>query len=215
METLSPCFDVGSTASTPTTTFNNELPPTHGDVSPQSVQKNAKKVTSPQRSKAPPIIETSKNKKTSNEASSSSPKSKTWKGKLGRHLKRMQGSTTAGGTPVSPPSEYLPEGASIGACLEDCPPVRFTKTNLSFLSIYNYDLFSQSPDNEYLPLLVSLCVRVVESKGLNSQGIYRVPGNRAAVTYLTEVINKGPDALDLTDHRYAYYRIFLIDMVLT
>ena len=67
-----------------------------------------------------------------------------------------------------------------------------------FFLIINYDVL-QSAENDFLPLLVSLCVGVVESRGLNTQGIYRVPGNKAAVTYLIETVNRGPKAIDLSD----------------
>lgn len=59
----------------------------------------------------------------------------------------------------------------------------------------------QSLENEYVPLLVSLCVGVVESRGLQTQGIYRIPGNKASVTYLTEMINKDPKSIDYDDAR--------------
>lgn len=49
---------------------------------------------------------------------------------------------------------------------------------------------------------MSLCVGVVESRGLQTQGIYRIPGNKASVTYLTEMINKDPKAIDYDDARW-------------
>lgn len=62
-------------------------------------------------------------------------------------------------------------------------------------------LVLQSDENEFVPLLVALCVSVVETRGLQTQGIYRIPGNKAAVTHLTEMINKGPKAIDYSDPR--------------
>lgn len=53
-----------------------------------------------------------------------------------------------------------------------------------------------------MPLLVALCVGVVESRGMQTQGIYRIPGNKAAVTHLTEMVNKDPKYIDYNDPRY-------------
>ena len=53
-----------------------------------------------------------------------------------------------------------------------------------------------------VPYLVKLCCDIVTDKGLDIVGIYRVPGNNAAVTYLTEQINKGVDSFALDDQRW-------------
>lgn len=42
---------------------------------------------------------------------------------------------------------------------------------------------------DHVPLLVKFCTSIVEEKGLEIVGIYRVPGNSAAVTHLTELVN--------------------------
>ena len=55
-----------------------------------------------------------------------------------------------------------------GVPLEDCP---------------------MCPDLECVPLLVRTCCTMVEEKGLDIVGIYRVPGNSAAVNALTEQIS--------------------------
>lgn len=55
----------------------------------------------------------------------------------------------------------------------------------------------QSSYCEFVPLLVELCTGIVEERGLDIIGIYRVPGNTAAVTSLTEAVNKGFDAINL------------------
>ncbi|KAJ9597846.1 hypothetical protein L9F63_011288, partial [Diploptera punctata] len=47
--------------------------------------------------------------------------------------------------------------------------------------------------SEYVPLLVEVCTNIVELRGLEIIGIYRVPGNTAAVSSLTEEVNKGFD----------------------
>lgn len=43
---------------------------------------------------------------------------------------------------------------------------------------------------QYVPLVVEACIQVVEEKGLDNQGIYRVPGNSGAVSQLQEELNK-------------------------
>ena len=44
-----------------------------------------------------------------------------------------------------------------------------------------------------VPLIVKICTSIVEQKGLEIVGIYRIPGNNASVTHLTELVNKGSD----------------------
>uniref|UniRef100_A0A2R5L4R0 Putative spectrin beta non-erythrocytic 2 n=1 Tax=Ornithodoros turicata TaxID=34597 RepID=A0A2R5L4R0_9ACAR len=75
-----------------------------------------------------------------------------------------------------------PKGHSMGVPLSDCPP---------------------SLDNQYVPWLVSLCTRVVEAKGLETVGVYRIPGNSAAVAALSQAVaSQGLEALDLGDPRW-------------
>ncbi|CAN7997410.1 unnamed protein product [Ixodes hexagonus] len=74
-----------------------------------------------------------------------------------------------------------PKGHSIGVPLHECPP---------------------SLDNQYVPWLVSLCTRVVEAKGLETVGVYRIPGNSAAVAALSQAVNGGLDQLDMGDPRW-------------
>merc|ERR1719342_676881 len=100
---------------------------------------------------------------------------KTWKGKVVKQLKKMGG---GGHGPL------YPEGGSIGVPLDECP------------------LCPEFNDNVLVPYLVKVCCDIVNEKGLEIVGIYRVPGNNAAVTYLTEQINKGVHAFALDDHRW-------------
>ena len=58
--------------------------------------------------------------------------------------------------------------AIAGVPLEDCP---------------------MCPDLECVPMIVRTCCTMVEDNGLDIVGIYRVPGNSAAVTALTEQVN--------------------------
>jgi len=73
-----------------------------------------------------------------------------------------------------------PEGGSICVPLEECPLC----------------------DTEFIPYLVKVCCDIVTERGLDIVGIYRVPGNNAAVTYLTEQVNKGVENFALEDQRW-------------
>ena len=100
---------------------------------------------------------------------------KTWKGKVVKQLKKIGG---GGSHPL------YPEGGSIGVPLDECP------------------LFPGNSETELVPYLVKVCCDIVNEKGLDIVGIYRVPGNNAAVTFLTEQINKGGDYFTLEDPRW-------------
>lgn len=50
-----------------------------------------------------------------------------------------------------------------------------------------------------VPLIVEACCKVVEDKGLEYMGIYRVPGNNAVVSSLQEQLNKGSAEINLQD----------------
>jgi hypothetical protein len=50
--------------------------------------------------------------------------------------------------------------------------------------------FAQSEDNA-IPLLLEKCVSFIEEEGLDSEGIYRVPGNRAHVELLFQKFEEG------------------------
>ncbi|KAL8176047.1 UNVERIFIED_CONTAM: hypothetical protein K2H54_019432 [Gekko kuhli] len=60
----------------------------------------------------------------------------------------------------------------------------------------------QAPDNKKVPLIVEACCKVVEDKGLEYMGIYRVPGNNAVVSSLQEQLNKGFAEINLQDERW-------------
>lgn len=103
-----------------------------------------------------------------------SPKSKTWSGRLAKQLRKIQGAS-------SPTSPTAPEGSTFGIPLDQCLP---------------------SLNNQYVPRLVEVCTEIVEKNGLETIGIYRVPGNNAAVTALTEEANRCYDDLILIDSRW-------------
>lgn len=65
-----------------------------------------------------------------------------------------------------------------------------------------------------MPLIVEMCTSIVEARGLEVVGIYRVPGNTAAISHLTDSVNKGFENINLQVkilHRHAerlfYYYI--------
>jgi Rho GTPase-activating protein 21/23 len=41
-----------------------------------------------------------------------------------------------------------------------------------------------------VPLVVEVCTQVVEERGLENLGIYRVPGNSVAINTLVEELNR-------------------------
>lgn len=43
---------------------------------------------------------------------------------------------------------------------------------------------------QYVPLIVETCTKIVEDRGIENQGIYRVPGNSSAVNTLRDELNK-------------------------
>lgn len=49
---------------------------------------------------------------------------------------------------------------------------------------------SPSHENEFVPLVVELCTKAIEDRGLDFVGIYRVPGNKAAVELLKKELNQ-------------------------
>lgn len=52
---------------------------------------------------------------------------------------------------------------------------------------------------QYVPLIVDVCCKLVEERGLENTGIYRVPGNNAAIASMQEELNKGFTEIDLED----------------
>lgn len=69
------------------------------------------------------------------------------------------------------PGEYNSEPASgdFGIPIHECTP---------------------SHENEFIPLVVELCTKAIEDRGLEFVGIYRVPGNKAAVELLKKELNQ-------------------------
>lgn len=62
--------------------------------------------------------------------------------------------------------------------------------NLQSMSQTLIEDFAQSDTNP-IPLFLEKCVRFIEDEGLDSEGIYRVPGNRAHVELLFQKFEEG------------------------
>lgn len=105
-------------------------------------------------------------------------KSRTWKS-LVAHLGIRRPSQSL---PHNLPTlAHPPEGASIGVALASCPT---------------------SKKNKLIPLIIERCTEMVEERGLQVVGIYRIPGNTAAITSLTEQVNRGFDEQCLNDPKW-------------
>jgi hypothetical protein len=103
-----------------------------------------------------------------------SPKVKTWRGRVAKQFRKMHGAS-------SPSSPTAPEGSTFGVPLDQC---------------------LASSTNPYVPKFVEVCTDIVDARGLQTLGIYRVPGNNASITALTEEINKNYDGVSIDDSRW-------------
>ncbi|XP_018124201.1 rho GTPase-activating protein 21-A isoform X2 [Xenopus laevis] len=72
-------------------------------------------------------------------------------------------------------------GGTFGVRLDDCPPAH---------------------NNKYVPLIVDVCCKLVEERGLEATGIYRVPGNNAAISSMQEDLNKANTDIDIQDDKW-------------
>ncbi|XP_061523063.1 rho GTPase-activating protein 21-B-like isoform X1 [Phycodurus eques] len=81
------------------------------------------------------------------------------------------------------PFEKKPSpGVTFGVRLDDCPPAH---------------------DNKFVPLIVEVCCKLVEERGLEYTGIYRVPGNNAAISNMQDELNsKGLHDIDIQDDKW-------------
>ncbi|XP_068196100.1 rho GTPase-activating protein 21 isoform X2 [Antennarius striatus] len=81
-----------------------------------------------------------------------------------------------------PFEKKTPAGVTFGVRLDDCPPAQ---------------------TNRFVPLIVELCCKVVEERGLESTGIYRVPGKNAAISNMQEELNsKGMGDIDIQEDKW-------------
>lgn len=109
-----------------------------------------------------------------------STKSRTWKGLVARQFRRIHGQQS--NSPNSTNTSIdIPNVASIGVPLSLCP---------------------LSEKHKYVPFILARCTEIVETRGLAIVGIYRIPGNTAAISALTELVNKGFDEHVLSDPRW-------------
>uniref|UniRef100_A0A3Q0R1V3 Rho GTPase activating protein 21 n=1 Tax=Amphilophus citrinellus TaxID=61819 RepID=A0A3Q0R1V3_AMPCI len=83
------------------------------------------------------------------------------------------------------PFEKKPSpGVTFGVRLDDCPPAQNNKF-------------------QFVPLIVEVCCKLVEERGLEYTGIYRVPGNNAAISNMQEELNnKGMNDIDIQDDKW-------------
>ncbi|KAK2165652.1 hypothetical protein LSH36_47g05017 [Paralvinella palmiformis] len=159
--------------------------------SPQVAQKGKEKKTSTRslRSKSPSSHSpASKPKKQLSEKdlmdpSGQKPKdTKTWKDRMAKKFKRY-GSSSSASADMPETSESSEITGTFGVPLEACPCSSFS---------------------EYVPLVVEVCTKIVEERGLEYQGIYRVPGNTGAVNILQEELNRAVDyeSLELESEKW-------------
>ncbi|XP_065564401.1 rho GTPase-activating protein 21-B-like [Artemia franciscana] len=135
-----------------------------------------------------PVSKTRKSSSTSGDPPMSpvNTKPRNWKNKVTKEISRRFRSQGIGpssryANDSHSPSSSSREGKSFDTPLELCP---------------------MSCDNRGIPLLVDLCVRLVEARGLDVVGIYRVPGNNGAVNALTNSINQGFENVNFQDVRW-------------
>ncbi|XP_060566502.1 rho GTPase-activating protein 21-like isoform X4 [Ruditapes philippinarum] len=148
-------------------------------TSPPQTQKMGKKLSISSIKQKMPHSPSLKRRKTTSGEKDESGKPKTWKGKLGKSFKKQFGSSPSNVDRITP----VPESVGMfGSSLDDCTP---------------------SPNNEFVPLVVDLCTQLVEARGLEMIGVYRIPGNKAAVTLLQDEFNKGIDAMNLDHEKWS------------
>ncbi|KAG5285441.1 hypothetical protein AALO_G00003400 [Alosa alosa] len=81
------------------------------------------------------------------------------------------------------PAEKKPTaGVTFGVRLDNCPPAQ---------------------NNRFVPLIVEVCCKLVEERGLEYTGIYRVPGNNAAISSMQEELDtKGMGDIDIEEDKW-------------
>ncbi|XP_038077451.1 rho GTPase-activating protein 21-B-like isoform X2 [Patiria miniata] len=100
-------------------------------------------------------------------------------GKMKHKMKKKGGgaSATVWGQPTAEELKSL----TFGVLLEKCTP---------------------SDTNEFVPMFLDICCNIIEDLGLDTVGIYRVPGNTAGVSYLQEDLKAGPEEANFGDSRW-------------
>ncbi|KAJ1345783.1 hypothetical protein KIN20_000393 [Parelaphostrongylus tenuis] len=139
---------------------------------------------------------TSKDNSSGENGEPSTPKSgNKWK-------KTKAGKQSSGGGSSSVPTS----GSGAGSTSNVTSSVTGMLTPQNVLGIRLCDCVTSGPE-DFVPLLVRICVSVVEANGLDTVGIYRIPGNTAAVNALKETLSHCLDTmtldkLDLSDPRW-------------
>lgn len=73
-------------------------------------------------------------------------------------------------------------GVTFGVRLDNCPPAQ---------------------TNRFVPLIVEVCCKLVEERGLEYTGIYRVPGNNTAISSMQEELDtKGMTDIDIQEDKW-------------
>ncbi|KAK7474310.1 hypothetical protein BaRGS_00034445, partial [Batillaria attramentaria] len=105
---------------------------------------------------------------------------KGWKGRIMPRSFRKHTADDGGQAGGSEPEEDISK-LTFGVPLEDCFP---------------------SPNNEFVPLIVELCTRIVEVRGMEVVGVYRVPGNSVAVAHMQEELNRGIENMNMDNDKW-------------
>ncbi|XP_064648445.1 rho GTPase-activating protein 21-like isoform X2 [Lineus longissimus] len=114
----------------------------------------------------------------------SSKELKTWKGKVVKSFKRLgSASDTLALAHHEADLDETEEEVrqTFGVPLALCPPSTFS---------------------EFIPLVVELCTTIIEVKGLEYTGIYRIPGNSATVNMLQDELNRGLDQVNVENEKW-------------
>lgn len=83
------------------------------------------------------------------------------------------------------------------ACVAGCFLRQLASQPASSILLY---VILFSPVVQFVPLIVEVCCKVVEERGLEYTGIYRVPGNNAAISNMQEELNsKGMTDIDIQE----------------
>ncbi|XP_062382520.1 rho GTPase-activating protein 21 isoform X2 [Sardina pilchardus] len=81
-----------------------------------------------------------------------------------------------------PPEKKPTAGVTFGVRLDNCPP---------------------AVNNRFVPLIVEVCCKLVEERGLEYTGIYRVPGNNAAISSMQEELDaKGMGDINIEEDKW-------------
>uniref|UniRef100_A0A0K0CZS8 Rho-GAP domain-containing protein n=1 Tax=Angiostrongylus cantonensis TaxID=6313 RepID=A0A0K0CZS8_ANGCA len=132
--------------------------------------------------------------------------------KSGHKWKKLKaGKQGSGGGSSSVPTGVSGSGSTSNAA----GSITGMPTPQNILGIRLADCLTSGPE-DLVPLVVRICVSVVEANGLDTVGIYRIPGNTAAVNTLKETLSHCLDimtlekTLELIDANL--YRCFQMDL---